>query len=211
MIVSHAHRFVFVAIPKTGTHAVRQALRAHLADGDMEQAGLMVKKQFPIAELAAIGHGHIGLAQLRPFLPQEQFASYLKFAFVRNPFDRFVSYCAFATRETGEFSQRPREVMRRVLFEIRPLKHVLFWPQHVFLTDEQGALLSDRVGRTEAMQQDHDDICTRLGLPSTQLERVNSSQRGDYRQYYDAPLIDAVATLYRRDLELFDYEFDGPR
>jgi len=211
MIVSHAHRFVFVAIPKTGTHAVRQALRSHLADGDMEQAGLMVRKQFPIPELAAIGHGHIRLAELRPHLPTDRFDACFKFAFVRNPFDRFVSYCAFATRETGEFTQRPREVMRRVLFEIRPLKHVLFWPQHVFLTDEQGALLSDHVGRTETMQQSYDDICVRLGLPSTSLERVNGSTRGDYRQYYDAPLIDAVAALYRRDLELFDYAFDGPR
>ena len=27
MIVSRRHRFVFAAVPKTGTHAVRQALR----------------------------------------------------------------------------------------------------------------------------------------------------------------------------------------
>ena len=31
MIISHLHRFIFVAIPKTGTHSVRRALRAHLA------------------------------------------------------------------------------------------------------------------------------------------------------------------------------------
>ena len=31
--------------------------------------------------------------------------------------------------------------------------------------------------------------------------------RRDYREYYDQPLIDGVAKLYARDLELFGYEF----
>ena len=30
MIISSRHKFIFVAIPKTGTHSVRQALRQHL-------------------------------------------------------------------------------------------------------------------------------------------------------------------------------------
>ena len=33
------------------------------------------------------------------------------------------------------------------------------------------------------------------------------SRRGHYRGYYDQELIDGVADLYRRDLELFGYEF----
>ena len=120
MIVSFAHRFVFAAIPKTGTHAVRQALRAHLGPEDMEQVGLFVDKRLPIPELAALEHGHIGLAQLRPHLPAEQFDSFFKFAFVRNPFDRFVSYCAFMTRERGEFEKDPKAVMWHMLTSPQP-------------------------------------------------------------------------------------------
>ena len=44
-------------------------------------------------------------------------------------------------------------------------------------------------------------------FPHRALDQVNSSRRGDYRDYYDQPLIDGVSTLYRRDLELFGYEF----
>jgi hypothetical protein len=208
MIVSYARGFIFAAIPKTGTHSVRQALRAHMEEGDIEQAGLFVKRQFPMPELAAIGHGHIRLAELRPHLPEEVFARCLKFAFVRNPFDRFVSYCAFAARGTELFNEAPREFMRRMLFEIKPLRHVLYWPQHVFLCDQDGALLTDFVGRTERMQESYDQLCERLQLPSSTLERVNPSQRGDYRQYYDSQLVEAVAALYRRDLDLFGYGFD---
>jgi hypothetical protein len=91
MIVSHKHRFIFVAVPKTGTHSVRQALREQLGDEDVEQVGLFVDKRFPWEGLAAIRHGHVSLRQVRPCLGEDAFSGYFKFAFVRNPFDRFVS------------------------------------------------------------------------------------------------------------------------
>ena len=207
MIISHQHRFVFAAIPKTGTHSVRQALREHLSEDDLEQVGLFVNKRFPFQELAAIKHGHISLQQIRPFLGDEAFGSYFKFAFVRNPFDRFISYCAFMTRADGAFLKNPKQVMRHILHEVRPMQHVLFQPQHTFVTGADGALLADHVGRVEAMQASYDVICERLRLPGATLEQVNSSRRGSYRDYYDDALIDDVAQLYRRDLELFGYGF----
>lgn len=207
MIISHQHRFVFVAIPKTGTHSVRQALREHLGPDDIEQVGLFVNKRFPFDELARIKHGHLSLTQVRPFLGERHFTEYFKFAFVRNPFDRFVSYCAFMTRDNGAFNRDPRAVMRHVLFEVRPLEHILFQPQHRLLVDEAGNLSSDYIGRVEQMQASYDEICARVGIPGAVLGQVNSSRRSSYRDYYDQPLIDGVAELYRRDLELFDYAF----
>ena len=74
MIISLKHRFIFVAIPKTGTHSIRQALRVHLGDEDMEQVGLFVQKKLPIPELAQFKHGHLTLQQLRAAFPPEDFA-----------------------------------------------------------------------------------------------------------------------------------------
>jgi hypothetical protein len=207
MIVSHQHRFIFAAIPKTGTHSVRQALREHLGPDDIEQVGLFVDKRFPYEALAQLRHGHLGLEQVRPHLGDDVFEAYFKFAFVRNPFDRFVSYCAFVTRNEGSFESQPQQVMRRILFELQPLQHILYQPQHTLLVDAQGRLLADYIGRAEQMQSSYDEICTRIGIPSRELSKVNPSRRGDYRQYYDQALIDGVSALYRRDLELFGYEF----
>lgn len=206
MIISALHKFIFVAIPKTGTHSVRQALRQHMGPQDVEQVGLFVQKKLPIPELARFGHGHLSLRQIRPYIRPEEWGFFFKFAFIRNPFDRFVSYCAFITRAQGAFERDPRAVMRQIL-DAPPLNHILFQPQHVFVTDEQGALLTDDVGRVEEMQQSYDAICKRIGIPAAPLERVNASSRKDYREYYDQPLIDGVAKLYARDLELFDYQF----
>jgi hypothetical protein len=212
VIVSHRHRFIFAAVPKTGTHSVRQALREQLGDEDVEQVRLFVEKRFPWADLAAIQHGHLSLQQVRPYLGEDAFDAYFKFAFVRNPFDRFVSYCAFMLRGGEGFQRRPRDVMRHFLFEAPPEQHILFQPQAALLTDEDGkTLLADRIGHVEDMQGSYDAICERIGIPSRLLDRVNGSRHGDYRRYYDEVLIDGVTARYAQDLELFGYTFEGMR
>ena len=206
MIISARHKFIFVAIPKTGTHSVRQALREHMGPQDLEQVGLFVQKKFPIPELAALQHGHLSLVQVEPFLRPEEFGGFFKFAFVRNPFDRFVSYCAFMTRAEGHFERDPKTIMRHFVAN-PPWGHILFQPQHSFVSGADGALLTDYVGRVEEMQQSYDEIAARIDIPSATLERVNSSNRRKYRDYYDEGLSDGVAKLYARDLELFGYQF----
>ncbi len=210
MIVSRRHRFIFAAVPKTGTHAVRQALREHLDETDLEQVGLFVNKRFPWQDLATLRHGHLSLRQIRPYVGEEIFGSYVKFAFVRNPFDRFVSYCAFMLRGGDDFQQWPREAMHHFLFRQPPEHHILFQPQASLLTDADGkTLLTDVVGRVEDMQASYDAICARIGIAARPLDRVNDSRRGDYRHYYDQALIDGVAARYAQDLDLFGYSFEG--
>ena len=210
MIVSHRHRFIFAAVPKTGTHAVRQALREQMGPDDAEQVGLFVNRRFPWEELAAVQHGHLSLGQVRPFLGEEAFGSYLKFAFVRNPFDRFVSYCAFMLRGGDVFQHRPREAMHHFLFRDPPEGHILFQPQAALLTDTDGqTLLTDAIGRVEDMQASYDAIAARIGIPARALDRVNATARGDYRQYYDAALIKGIEARYAIDLALFGYSFEG--
>ena len=207
MIISHKHRYIFFAIPKTGTHAVRQALREGMGDEDLEQVGLFVKKRFPFKEFADIQHGHISTQQIRPVLGDEVFEGYTKFAFVRNPFDRFVSYCAFMTRGTDVFQTQPLRYMKWVVREQKPVDHLLYRPQHTMVTDAQGRLELDIVGRNETMQASYDAICTRLGMPSAELDRVNASQHRPWQEYYDPELVGLVSDLYARDLDLFDYRF----
>lgn len=206
MIISAQHRFIFAAIPKTGTHAVRQALREHMGPQDMEQVGLFVNRKLPIPQLAQIGHGHLSLQQVRPYFRPDDFDGFFKFAFVRNPFDRFVSYCAFMTREHGQFEKNPQGVMRHFI-DNPQWQHILFQPQHMFVTGADGQLLSDYLGRVEQMQESYDEAARRIGIPSRPLEKVNASSRRNYRDYYDQSLIDGVAKLYARDLEYFGYEF----
>jgi hypothetical protein len=207
MIISRKHRFIFFAVPKTGTHSVRRALRVHLAEDDLEQVGLFVQKRFPFAEFADIQHGHISVREIQPVLGDAWFENSFKFAFVRNPFSRFVSYCAFISRDTTHFKDTPLAFMKYVIRDWRPFDQILFRPQHEFLVDAAGRIKMDFIGRVERMQSDYDAICERLTLPKSPLEQANASVHGDYREYFDAELIQLVAHFYRADLELFDYRF----
>lgn len=211
MIISHKHRFIFFAIPKTGTHSMRRILRPYLGEGDAEQVALFedTPKALPYPEMAALKHGHITAQQIRWVLGEETFASYFKFAVVRNPFDRFVSYCSFVSASVnGSFAATPRDYMKHILTKTRPYDHILFRPQSEFVTDSDGKLIVDFVGRVERLQADSERICARIGIPCAELGRSNESSHRDYREYYDDELIGLVSDMYRSDLELFDYAFD---
>jgi hypothetical protein len=54
VIISHRHKFIFFAVPKTATHATREALRQHLGPDDWEQQVLFGKQALPMPEIAAL-------------------------------------------------------------------------------------------------------------------------------------------------------------
>ena len=208
MIVSHKHKFIFFAVPKTATHAIRTALRQHLGGDDWEQQTLFGKQYLPFPELAALNHGHISADQLRSFLPVATWDAYFKFGFVRNPFDRFVSACFFLNRKTSNFEADARSFMRDALERPRFRARMLIRPQAHFLTDAHGRLAIDQVGRYESLQSSFDHICSRIGIPVQSLAAKNVSQHGTFDHYYDVELREKVAEFYRDDLRLFGYEND---
>ena len=210
MIISIKHRFIFVAIPKTATHAFRVALRPHLDARDWEQCGLFETKTFPVEALAQIGHGHITCQQVRPFLVPESWEAFFRFCTVRNPYDRFVSYCYFMNRENGRMEKDPLGTMKHIIEDAEDAKQVLFRPQSEFVTDEEGRLMVDYVGKFEALQHHFNRICHRVRLPHIQLQRVNVSDSAPRRLCYDQELKEMVQTVYRQDFALFDYPLALP-
>jgi Sulfotransferase family len=207
MIISHRKRFIFFAVPKTATHAVRHALRMQMGPDDLEQVAFINPRKFPFPELRDIRHGHISAREIRPVIGEDVFSSYFKFAFVRNPYDRFISYCAFMGRN-GEFQAEPQRFMYWLVDQAKPPYPLLLRPQTDFLVDEDETLAMDCVGRTEHLQADYNRICARLGFTPTPLERVNASQHRDYRDYYDPPLQQWVAAFYARDFAMLGYKLD---
>jgi hypothetical protein len=75
------------------------------------------------------------------------------------------------------------------------------------LTDAEGKLLVDFVGRYETLAQDFAQICDRLAI-AVELPHVNRTAHWDYRDYYDTQTRQLVAEHFRADVELFHYEFE---
>lgn len=207
MIISHRHKFIYFAVPKTATHTIREALRQHLGPDDLEQQVLFGKQYLPFPEIAAIEHGHICANEIRPHLSATVWDDYFKFAFVRNPYDRFVSTCFFLNRGNPDFAASAVAFMKDRLPRPRFQQRVLARPQFQQLTNSDGKLALDFIGRYEELQQSYDSICDRIGIPGIELGKKNTSQHSSFVEYYDDDLKQAVAEFYAEDLRLFSYAF----
>ena len=207
MIISHRHKFIFFAVPKTATHTIREALRQHTGPDDWEQQVLFGEQFLPIPQLARLHHGHISAQEIRPHLEAEIWDTYFKFAFVRNPFDRFVSCCFFLNREDPNFEHTAVAFMKERLQRTQFQQRVLVRPQYQQLCTVGGDIALDYVGRYENLQESYDVICERIGLSKSELSTKNSSEHSRYTQYYDDDLQQQVAEFYKEDLRLFAYDF----
>lgn len=210
MIISHQHRFIFFAVPKTATHAIREALRLNMGPEDWEQQMLTGKQALPIDALARLAHGHISVQQLMPHLSDEIFANYYKFGVVRNPYDRFVSACFFLNRGNSFFGARALENMKELIRRPQFRQRLLILPQWQQLCDASATLRMDGLGRYENLQDSYNDICRKIGIAETNLSLRNSSSHESFNQYYDEELAAMVRQYYKEDFEMFEYSSASP-
>lgn len=158
------------------------------------------------------GLQHLRATHIRQEAGPEIFESYFKFAFIRNPWDKAVSqYAYMRTRpDLREYiGMREDDSFKRYLQLIDRRKHVQWEEQHRFLFDEDGRLLVDFIGRFERYHADTQKLFARLGIESV-TPRTNVSERAPLETYFDEESVDAIARMYRRDLELFDYSAAAP-
>ena len=163
---------------------------------------------------------HYTAMQYRVIFGSRTFNRYFKFAFVRNPWDRLLS--AYTYLRSGGWDENDREWFQTNLAHLpdfnsfvldwltseRLRSHLHFRPQSDFLCDRKGRPLLDWLGYFENLQQDFDDVASRLGIKA-RLGRTNASVREDYRNIYTKAAMDKVESLYRQDVENFGYAFEG--
>ena len=78
-----------------------------------------------------------------------------------------------------------------------------------FVCDDAGNLLVDHVGRYESIAEDFANICERVGIDVELPVRNRSKRKADYRSYYNEETVELVKQLCAKDIEMFDYSFDG--
>lgn len=198
MIISNRRRFVFVHVPKSAGTSIRAAL-APFADG---------------ASAASPHTTHETLPALLARHPE--LATHFKFAFVRNPWDRLVSFFFYARQRLAPtFPQF--QAMDGLEDMLRLIDRNVAWlcamhairPQCDYVCGEDGVRLTDFVGRHENLPADFARACRRIGI-SAALPQMNVSRHDDYAGYYNGWCRDFVAIRYGRDIGEFGYAFDRP-
>ncbi len=228
------YRSLFVHIPKTAGQSVEHVFLGLVGLTWETRAPLLLRgNEDPRRGPPSLAHLTAAEYVTCGHLTPAEFASYFKFSFVRNPWDRIVS----------EYKYRRHPVsidFKTYLFRrlptpgwSEPYRHII--PQYDFLYDDAGRLLVDFVGKFERLQADFDTVCSRIGIPPTPLPRVNRSLEHSrpgtfrelrrrirravwsherrhtfphYTEYYDDESREYVGHLYRKDIEAFSYTFD---
>jgi hypothetical protein len=83
-----------------------------------------------------------------------------------------------------------------------------------YLTDKNGEVLVDFIGRFENFGQDLSHVFDMLGLEGSQLEipHENRSAHSHYSEMYTPDTRKIVRKRFRKDIEFFGYEFEtAPR
>jgi hypothetical protein len=135
---------------------------------------------------------------------------------VRNPWDLQVSSFHHIRRERPHYLGGHDDFegfLRWKLDPDRPFQYHLDTSielQSDYLIDLRGEIVVDFIGRYERLGKDFAEACRRIGIPKPDLshERRATDRRRDYRSYYSDETAELVATRFRRDIELFGYEFD---
>jgi hypothetical protein len=190
MIVSRSRRFVFAHVPKTGGISVRAALEP-FADGQDATARDTTHETLP------------ALLQRRPDL-----AGHFKFAFVRNPWDRLVSFHAYARERLAPTVPEMQGIdFARML---RLLDEGAAWLNRFYAMRPQRAHVrgADFVGRFEDLDSDFARVCARLDIRAA-LPKKNASRHGAYAGHYDDWGRGFVAQRYAQDIEEFGYTFEA--
>jgi Sulfotransferase family len=213
-VISHKYKCIFVEVPKTGSSSIRFILgtppKPHL---DLWQ----IKHELENHWTHYGAPGRRVLAALYLLLPtagrqrrgSRQFASYFKFGFVRNPWDRVVSLYerreGLQLRDQMSFEQFVDWIQFSSSTCVHPAPHR---NQVDWFVDPHGHVLADYIGRFETLAADWTFIAQKLGL-SQPLPHKNQNPRRNrpYTEYYTARTQAVVAEKFRVDIEYFGYRF----
>jgi Sulfotransferase family len=188
LTVGHQHRFIWFRVAKVATRTIRHHFTTHAVPLDVDHA-------------------------MRIRYPVELFDDYFKFAFVRDPLDRFVSawHNKVVDMNYFHFDEATLAKMQDVETFARwaadqDLGRVPGTDQHLALQTRLIDLSQvDFVGRLETFDQDFAEVCQRIGAPAVPTVAQNqTASRGSTREVSDT-LRGLVETMYRRDYQILGY------
>jgi Sulfotransferase family len=212
-MISHRYKCIFVEVPKTGSTSVRRilgaAIKPHLSLSEIKR---MMESNWVIRG----GRKDRIMEWLYPMLPAErrkergrqQFASYFKFGFVRNPWDRVVSL--YERNEATQMRQEMtfEEFVRWIQYSSAtcvhssPHRYQLDW-----FVDADGRMLADFIGRFERLQEDWAVIAKKLGVSETLPHARGNPRLRHYTEYYTPETARLIEEKFKVDIEAFNYRF----
>ena len=193
MIISPKYKFVFIATEKTGCTSVSNSLE------NIDDTKKIIGNLVPKDRNNYLYSKHTSCSEFTN--NHSDFNDYFKFAFVRNPWDRVVSWYFFSKTSSYE-SRNTSNISFKEFIKIK--SNVWKGPQQ---NQYDFTKCCDFIGRFENLQQDFNIICDKIKIPQQQLLSKNKSKHKSYTEYYDDETRQLVADRFAKDIEYFGYKF----
>ncbi|MGH8547086.1 MAG: sulfotransferase family 2 domain-containing protein [Methylococcales bacterium] len=219
MLISYTHKFMFFHVAKVAGLSIREALKTYAQEPERFRIKRPPRysggEPNPLYDMWATGLLHAKARDARKELPELVYDTFYKFAFVRNPWDWQVSMYHFILREASHGRHRLvksmagfEEYLEWVIATKTPYARGAAKFQKDMVTDQEGRLIVDFVGRYENFARDFHQVCKVLDIEAS-APQLNSTAHADYRSYYNQKTRKMVEEHFQEDIELFGYSFDA--
>ena len=212
MVISHEHKFLFLAPVKVATTSIRSSLDQY---NSIEHA-----KFHKDASSFYYHKWHRNAHNTKKHFDDQNWDwnSYFKFSFVRNPWDRVVSWHKYQIKFVKKFERgkmRKEDIVYYNYYKELSklsfkdwLKNMILHSFHDFFICNSNNICLDYIGRFENLQEDFDIICDKIGIPHQKLPHENKSKHKNYTEYYDDETRSIVAEKYAKDIKYLNYKFE---
>lgn len=205
-VMSERKKFIFVHIRKTAGSSVRSILHRNIPEKYVIKLANRALRRFGLQDFKSINplENHATAEDYRQLLG-ERYKDFFKFAFTRNPYEWHVSYFHYL-RES--FSEPDHHLVKRMSFGdyIRWRCADGFELQSDWVTDKNGRIIVNFLGKVETMSNDFSYLKQKLALKGS-LPHKNASSHRHYSFYYDKSTAYLVKKFYEKDFVLFSYDF----
>jgi len=211
MLISNSRKFIFIHIPKTAGTSIEESLLPYCS-GKKGFVNWLIRRlvkyvRFPNKQVFALRtyEAHVTLAEAELLLPGKVIDDYFKFAVVRNPYDRFVSFYYHLLKQTTHRWHEYAVKAGSFAGFIEQMKHIPEPSQKHYLMGRYGNINMDYIIRFEDIQNDYKEVCKKLNIDFN-LPVKNTTKHVAYEELYTTKEKEFVYNLYKEDFDAFGYK-----